>query len=394
MADIRLGTSGWSYKEWVGPFYPDSKTKMFTHYTKVFNTAEINSTFYAYPSKSTVLGWVRYSPKGFVFTAKLPQVITHEKKLELEEGVKADLYRFVELMEPLQRMGKLPVLLIQLPPSLKKDLDLLEKFFGILPEEFRFAVEFRHRTWWDEETWKLLSKHRVANTILDEPLLPPEPVVTTDFAYMRWHGQGKRSWYNYRYSIEELKPWISKVKEVSEKTEAIYGYFNNHFHGYAVENCLEVLEMLGISTPQQVETRKAALNHIERKVVERKAIRTLTPFLVAAEETRKSPMEGLLRAFMDSERYRRALEIPDDDLTFEEVTPRLVKAKIRKYSVIIDLNGHLIQHDCTDWIKHTHEKTFCKHIGKIFLSLPEAEADRILKEISSKKDLWQFLPPP
>ncbi len=391
MADIRLGTSGWSYKEWVGPFYADKKTKMFTHYCKVFNTAEINSTFYAYPSKRTVLAWVRNSPKGFVFTAKLPQVITHEKKLELERGVKADLFRFVELMEPLQRIGKLPVLLIQLPPSLKRDLHLLEKFFEILPEEFRFAVEFRHKTWWDGETWKLLGKHGVANTILDEPLLPPEPVVTTDFAYMRWHGRGKSSWYNYRYSIDELKPWIPKVKEVSEKTTAIYGYFNNHFHGYAVENCLEVLEMLGVSTAQQVGARKAAVGYIE-KVIKQKPMATLTPFLTTTVETQKSYVEELLRGFMDRKRYGRALEIPNSDLTFEEVAPRLVRAKIKEYSVIIDLDGRVILHDCTDWVKYTHEKRFCKHIGKIFLCLPEAEAEQILKEISSRKDSWQFLP--
>jgi uncharacterized protein YecE (DUF72 family) len=392
MADIRLGTSGWSYKEWVGPFYPDSKTKMFGHYCKVFNTAEINSTFYAYPSPRTVLGWVRHSPKGFVFTAKLPQVITHEKKLEHEQGVKADLYRFVELMEPLQRIGKLPVLLIQLPPSLRKDLDLLEKFFETLPEEFRFAVEFRHRTWWDEETWKLLSKYRVANTILDEPLLPPEPVVTTDFAYIRWHGRGKSSWYNYRYSLEELKPWIPKVKEVAEKTVAMYGYFNNHFHGYAVENCLEVLEMLGVSTPQQAEAKKVVSQYIENKVVQRKPMGTLTPFLVSAESAPKHAIEELLRVFMDRGRYRRATEILDDELGLEEKKPCLIRAKIREYTIVIDLDKKVILHDCTDWTKHAHEKTFCKHLGKVFLSLPETEAKQILNEIKSNKDSWQFLP--
>jgi len=391
MGDIRLGTSGWSYKEWVGTFYPDNKTKKLSYYSKVFDTAEINSTFYAYPSKGTVLGWVRYSPKGFVFTAKLPRLITHEKRLDVKQGVKADLYRFVELMEPMQRIGKISVLLIQLPPSLKKDLDLLENFFGILPEELRFAIEFRHKTWWDDETWKLLREHRIANTILDEPLLPPEPVVTTDFAYIRWHGRGSSSWYNYRYSNDELEPWITKVKEVAAKTKVIYGYFNNHFHGYAVENCLEVLEMLGVSTPQQAETRKAVKQHLENKVIQRKPTGTLAPFLTAADTVSISPIEELLRGLMDSDRYRRAVGI-SDELSFEKGNPQLVKARIREYTVIVDLSERVILHDCTDWTKHAHEKTFCKHIGKVFLCLPEIEAKQILNEINSNKDLWQFLP--
>lgn len=262
MDKIRLGTSGWSYKEWVGPFYPDKETRMLSYYSQVFNTAEIDSTFYAYPQKGTVFGWQRYSPKGFMFSAKLPQDITHKKKLDIKQGVRADLAKFAELMEPIQNSGKLFALLIQLPPSLKQDLDLLESFLKVLPNEFKYAIEFRHETWWNEETWRLLRRYNIANTIVDEPLLPPEPVVTASFAYIRWHGRGKRLWYNYRYSNDELKPWIPKVKEVAAKVETTYGYFNNHFHGYAVENCLKILEMLGFATPKQAETGKI----IEQKI--------------------------------------------------------------------------------------------------------------------------------
>jgi len=392
MGEIRLGTSGWSYREWVGPFYPDSKTRMLSHYSQVFRTVEIDSTFYSYPSRGTVFGWLRYTPKDFVFSAKLPKVITHEKKLDLRQGVKADLLRFVELMEPLQRAGKLFTLLIQLSPGLRKDLDLLEDFLKGLPEGYGFAIEFRHKTWWDEDVWNLLRKYDIANTIVDEPLLPPEPVVTADFAYMRWHGRGRRPWYNYCYSIDELKPWIPRIMEVADKTKAIYGYFNNHYHGYAVENCLQVLEMLGAATPQQVEARRAAEQYINTGIIGAKREETLTPLLTKVEATMDIAVERLLSNFMNGGRLRRALEIGDDELSFMEKKSGLVRAKIREYSVIIDLDQEVILHDCADWTRSMAEKVFCKHVGKVFLSLPEAEASRILKEIHSKRDSWQFLP--
>ncbi|MCJ7631876.1 DUF72 domain-containing protein, partial [Candidatus Bathyarchaeota archaeon] len=88
MSGINLGTSGWSYKEWIGPFYPGKETRMLSYYSKVFKTAEIDSTFYAYPLRGTVFGWLRYTPKDFIFSAKIPQVITHEKSLDIKQGVK------------------------------------------------------------------------------------------------------------------------------------------------------------------------------------------------------------------------------------------------------------------------------------------------------------------
>jgi len=100
------------------------------------------------------------------------------------------------LINPLRLDGKLGCVLVQLPPSIEFDLELLEKFLEVLPTNFRFAVEFRDVSWLREETWRLLEKHRVAYTIVDEPLLPPDMHVTTDIAYIRWHGRGRRPWYN------------------------------------------------------------------------------------------------------------------------------------------------------------------------------------------------------
>jgi uncharacterized protein YecE (DUF72 family) len=250
--NIFLGTSGWSYKEWEGNFYEkrtgQSKLKA---YSRVFKTAEIDSTFYRNPSRETVMGWLRYSPSDFVFTAKLPKLITHDKKLGLKGDVKADLEVFLDLMKPLRLGGKLACLLIQLPPKYSFNLENLEAFFKLLDSTFQYAVEFRNATWLREETWKLLKEYEVAYTTVDEPLLPPEVHLTADFAYFRWHGKGENIWFDYRYSPEELDAWTPKVLETSKSVKKLYGYFNNHYHGYAPENCLQLLERLGLMTEAQ-----------------------------------------------------------------------------------------------------------------------------------------------
>ena len=100
-----------------------------------------------------------------------------------------------------------------------------------------------------------MEKYGVAYTIVDEPLLPPEVHVTTDFAYFRWHGKGEDIWFDYRYSNEELDAWIPKVQETSNKVKKVYGYFNNHYHGYAPENCLQLIEKLGLTTEEQKKAK-------------------------------------------------------------------------------------------------------------------------------------------
>jgi uncharacterized protein YecE (DUF72 family) len=254
--NIWLGTSGWSYAEWEGPFYEQHEKHKLRAYSRVFRTVEIDSTFYRVPSKGTVMGWLRYSPSDFVFTAKLPKTITHDKMLGLRSDVKVDLEGFFDVMRPLQLGGKLGCFLIQLPPKYDFNLENLEAFFKSLDKTFRFAVEFRNLSWMNEKTWALLRDYDVAYAIVDEPLLPPEVQVTTDFAYFRWHGRGKEIWFDYQYSKEELEPWILKVQQTAQQVKKIYGYFNNHYHGYAPENCLQLLERLGLFSEEQQKAKK------------------------------------------------------------------------------------------------------------------------------------------
>lgn len=202
------------------------------------------------------MGWLRYSPPDFVFAAKIPRVITHDKKLGLKGDVQSELQTFLELMQPLQLNGKLGCLLIQLPPSYDFNPENLEEFFRTLSPQFRYAVEFRHLSWMQNRTWELLRKYNIAYTNVDEPLLPPEIHITADFAYFRWHGHGRRPWYNYRYKMEELEPWIPKLLETSSQVSKVFGFFNNHYHGYAPENCLSLIERLTTLTPHQERAKK------------------------------------------------------------------------------------------------------------------------------------------
>ena len=381
-----LGTSGWSYRDWIGPFYKKKEKSMLSAYSKVFKTVEINSTFYRYPSKGMAMGWLKYSPTDFIFVAKLPKLITHEKKLSLVEGVEDDLKRFCELMEPLHLNGKLGCMLIQLPPRFGFNLDLMEDFFKVLPTNIKFAVEFRDLSWMRDETWRLLKKYEVAYTIVDEPLLPPEVHVTSKIAYFRWHGRGTRPWYNYRYSINELKPWVPNVKEVASKVETVYGYLNNHYHGYAVENCLQVLEMLGALTPKQAEAKATVQKYLKIPTEIKR------PTLEAFVEPKKMTFENLLNAFIDKPRLKRAQSINDKELTIQEETDDQIKALIRDYHIVIDVRNCVVLHDCPDWSRVLLSKRFCKHIGKLLLSLDKQRATNILKQIYSNKEKWEFKP--
>ncbi|TFF91048.1 DUF72 domain-containing protein, partial [Candidatus Thorarchaeota archaeon] len=223
---LHIGTSGWSYsKDWKGVFY-SSTTSMLRQYLYLFDTAEINSTFYALPKENFIKHLERVNPEKF-FTAKLPKKVTHDNRLDLTgEGAEV-LDRFFDLMRPVRE--KVPVLLIQLPPWSIDTMADLETFFSSLDSGFRYAIEFRHESWLIPEVWNLLESYRVAHVIVDEPLLPIDLRVTTDFAYIRWHGHGHKPWYRYRYQEEELEEWLPRLEKVSNESSTVFGYFNNHF---------------------------------------------------------------------------------------------------------------------------------------------------------------------
>lgn len=256
---MRLGTCGWSYQEWVGLFYPNNRVAKLPFYARVFDTVEVDSSFYRMPTKSMGKGWEKATGPSFQFSLKLPKTITHDRGLvEVDD----ELARFLEVIKPLQDADKLGCLLVQLGPAFAYDkVGLLESFLETLPGDVRFAVEFRHESWNRKETWALLKKHGVANTITDSPIeFLAEPVVTADHAYVRWHGRGKKIWYDYDYSEEELSSWTQKITDIMSRAET-YAYFNNHYRAKAPANALRLLQMMDTMT----ESQEKLLKLVERR---------------------------------------------------------------------------------------------------------------------------------
>jgi len=387
LAKILLGTSGWSYDDWVGIFYRSSNESKLHRYSRIFETVEIDSTFYSYPDPRIILSMEKVVPENFIFSAKIPRLITHRKKLDLSEGIERDLSRFLEILKPLSRSGKLGALLIQLPPSFtyEKHRDLLREFFKILPDDYRFAVEFRDPSWLREDSLSLLSRYDVAYTIVDEPLLPPELHVTTNFSYVRWHGKGGRPWYNYHYTREELEPWKDRLEELSDRVDVVYGYFNNHFHGYAVHNCLQVLEILGIITPMQREVLEEVEMNLARPA---KPVESLSIYM--SPEKLPNDVRGLLKMLVSESRLRRAEKMDKGLIKILERSENYLSAEVKEYGVIMDLDRRLILHDCADWERVRLEFKLCKHIAALLLNLDEDYARNILRDIIVNRGLWSF----
>ena len=386
MDKILVGTSGWYYKDWIGPFYNDGK-RMFSFYAQYFGTAEINSTFYRYPSRRMIYGLYRTSPKDFQFSVKLPKVITHNKRLSLASKVENDLLRFLELLNPLNSSDKLGVVLIQLPPSFtfENGYDNLSQFLELIPDNYNFTVEFRNLSWIHNDTWKLLEKHNVAYTIVDEPLLPPDLHITADFAYIRWHGRGKKLWYDYHYNEEELEAWIPRLKKVTGNVKKVYGYFNNHFHGYAVENCVQILEMLGAATKEQTRIKdKIVQYNLEQRP------KTYQKRLDVVTTQRAMSLDALLLTLLDPARLDKAKEIKDKEVVMINISDRKFEVRVKQYTVKFDFDNQLIIHNCPDWQKTSQTKRFCKHLAKVFLKLPSASSVKILTDLIRTKKQWRF----
>ncbi|MDM7912621.1 MAG: DUF72 domain-containing protein, partial [Methanotrichaceae archaeon] len=200
---ILVGTSGWSYDDWVGRFYPielaNKKGEWFSYYAEYFNTVEINSTFYRLPGEFQVRSWIKKAPKGFEYSVKMPQLVTHKALVDgdLNKAVFWATSFEKTCVKPLAEAGLLGCVLLQLSPYFKNEGPALDILKGLLdavsPEEYNYAVEFRHRSWLDESrkevdpsTLEALRERNVANVLLDGPGLPITKEETADHAYVRF----------------------------------------------------------------------------------------------------------------------------------------------------------------------------------------------------------------
>lgn len=255
---ILVGCSGWNYPDpadkggWVGPFYPDSKTRFLHYYSQYFRTAEMDSTFYEqFYSKMTVgtfIGIGKAAGDSFQISVKVPETITHVKRMSTDSF--ADFEAFLEKIGPLKRMNKLGVILFQLGPSFAvREFKRVESFLDKLPRDYDYAVEFRHGSWSTEGPWELLRQYNVAAVMTDSPeqtlQYMSDLTVTADHAFIRMHGRNKGFWYNYLYSDEELMPWVEKAQKMAKEVKVLRIYFNNHYGAKAVFNALKFRDMLG-----------------------------------------------------------------------------------------------------------------------------------------------------
>ncbi|HDJ30359.1 MAG TPA: DUF72 domain-containing protein [bacterium] len=243
MVKLFIGTSGFSYSHWEdGVFYPKnlSRTRHLQYYASQFNTVELNSPFYHLPNAKTFQGWRKRTPENFVFAVKVSRFITHVKKLK---DCKKEWEEFLKRASFLEE--KLGPFLFQFPASWHKNLPRLKDFVGMLrktSKDFRFAFEFRHKSWFSDDVYKFFEEQKnLSFCITDSPYWPSVEKVFGEFAYFRMHGG--RSLYSSKYSQKELKELAHKIKKCLRQELDVYCYFNNDAHGYACENAKELQKL-------------------------------------------------------------------------------------------------------------------------------------------------------
>ena len=238
---VYIGTSGWVYKGWNKTFYPEDlpAKDQFRFYTTLFPTVEINATFYRLPTKNMVKGWRDRAPEGFVFAVKGSRFITHILKIQ---GVAHGVNRYFTRIKPLA--ARIDPVLWQLPPFLKQDLGRLKKFLGRLPSPYRHALEFRHESWFNDDTYAVLREHNAALVWVSTLKFPPRwEVVTADFVYVRFHGLEGGPYHDYQRS--ELRPWAQRLRDQAAAGRKAYVYFNNDLNVRAPDNARQLMDLLG-----------------------------------------------------------------------------------------------------------------------------------------------------
>jgi len=246
MGKVHIGTMGWSYKFWVGNFYTNglNPKEFLVEYSRHFNAVEVNSTFYRNPSQSTVMKWREQTPADFVFSAKFPKIITHNKMLR---NCEEETEFFIKRMSLLQ--SKLGPLLLQLPPTFKLgNLILLADFLAELPKGHRFAVEVRNRDLLQDKLYSLLSEKGVALTIADSPFMPVAENMTADFVYVRWEGDRKKVKGTLGQvevdRSEDIKMWAGKMTSFLDDGMKVFGYFSKYYSGHPPTDANRLLKSI------------------------------------------------------------------------------------------------------------------------------------------------------
>jgi len=249
MIDYYIGTMGFSYKEWAGTFYPKglAMRDYLSYYSRIFNAVEIDSTFYGIPSREAVNRWKERTPKGFKVCVKVPREITHDAGLV---NIDNEMLRFVDNVQSLDE--KLGVILLQFPPSFSSsNANNLNTFLGHLPKELRFAVEFRHRSWYTLKISEMLAKNQVCWVATEYEGMPKEVGLTTDILFIRLVGQHGRFSIHNRVQTDvspQLDWWWQWIRSHVEMVQSVYAFFNDDFSGYAPASANKLKSIIGLPT--------------------------------------------------------------------------------------------------------------------------------------------------
>ncbi|MGE5123200.1 MAG: DUF72 domain-containing protein [Acidobacteriaceae bacterium] len=242
-----LGTIGFSYRDWIGAFYPAGLPQkgFLSFYCKSFNCVEVDTSFHSIPPPSAVQSWYSITPDQFRFCFKTPHHITHELMLN---GAQGAMNEFVDVLKPLGE--KLGPLLIQLPPRFTQaSISRLSDFLASLAPGNQYAVEFRHRSWYNDTTTQLLSDHKVGWVATDFPNLPKQINLSANFIYIRWigvNGTYQRHSYERVDKTTQLNWWLEQLRAYQDGVPALYGFFNNDYAGFAAGTCKRFKQLAGL----------------------------------------------------------------------------------------------------------------------------------------------------
>ena len=239
---VRIGTSGWSYDHWDGVLYRPGLpgAKRLARYVEVFDTVELNASFYRWPRDATFDGWRTRLPPGFTMSVKAHRGLSHFRRLATPEP-------WADRLERCQRaLGeRREAVLVQLHPDLQRDDARLDHFLHVVPDWIRIAVEMRHPSWHDPHVYQLLERHRAAYVVISGPGMACNPCATTDLVYVRMHGPDTAALYAGSYTGDELRWWADRVREWQDQGRRVLVYFNNDGNGHAVRNALALRDLLG-----------------------------------------------------------------------------------------------------------------------------------------------------
>jgi uncharacterized protein YecE (DUF72 family) len=235
---IHVGCSGWFYSHWRGIFYPRQEVttkNWFGYYANVFDTVELNAPFYRWPKPATVRRWRRDAPKNFIYTVKVNQLITHEKRMVRTKRLVQSFYEIEPTLA--EKMG---CFLFQFPPSYHYSVSRLKSIVTQLDPAHRNVVEFRHRSWWRDSVYEAFAARGISFCAVSAPRLPESFPSGQPLLYVRF--SGRTQWYRHDYSREELTTWSNRIRASGAKD--VWVYFNNDREGFAIKNALVLRRML------------------------------------------------------------------------------------------------------------------------------------------------------